>query len=76
MITIRYFASLRESVGRAEDRIEASGIATVADAWAHVARDTELPERVLIAVNHEYTGLDHPLKDGDEVALFPPVTGG
>lgn len=76
MITIRYFASLRESIGRAEDRIEAGGIDTVADVWARLGRDTQLPERVLIAVNHEYTGLDHPLKDGDEVALFPPVTGG
>ena len=75
-ITVRYFASLRETVGRAEDRLDASGIGTVADVWAHLAAGTALPERVLIAVNHEYTDLAHPVKDGDEVALFPPVTGG
>ena len=31
---------------------------------------------VRVAVNHEYVGLDHPLDAADEVALFPPVTGG
>jgi Molybdopterin converting factor, small subunit len=31
---------------------------------------------VRVAVNQEYAGLEHPVKTGDEVALFPPVTGG
>jgi molybdopterin synthase sulfur carrier subunit len=31
---------------------------------------------IRVAVNQEYVGLDHPIKPGDEVAFFPPVTGG
>ena len=31
---------------------------------------------IRVAVNHEYVGRDHPIRDGDEVGLFPPVTGG
>jgi molybdopterin synthase sulfur carrier subunit len=35
-----------------------------------------MPENTLAAVNMEYVGLDHQVLDGDEVAFFPPVTGG
>jgi molybdopterin synthase sulfur carrier subunit len=35
-----------------------------------------MPSNVLVAVNMEYTDPSHTLKDGDEVAFFPPVTGG
>jgi molybdopterin synthase sulfur carrier subunit len=31
---------------------------------------------VRVAVNQDYVGLEHPVRDGDEVAIFPPVTGG
>ncbi len=31
---------------------------------------------VRVAVNHDYVGREHPLREGDEVAIFPPVTGG
>ena len=31
---------------------------------------------VKVAVNQDYVGVDHPVKAGDEIALFPPVTGG
>lgn len=75
-ITVRYFASLRETVGRVEDHLDAGDIRTVADVWARLGVQADMPERVLIAVNHEYTDFEHPVKDGDEVALFPPVTGG
>jgi molybdopterin synthase sulfur carrier subunit len=34
------------------------------------------PSVVRVAVNQEYVGWDHPVRAGDEVALFPPVTGG
>jgi sulfur-carrier protein len=35
-----------------------------------------MPESMLAAVNMEYAELDFPVQDGDEVAFFPPVTGG
>lgn len=74
-ITIRYFASLREQIGRAEDRIETADAATVGEAWQRL-HGQAMPPRVLAAVNQEYVAGDHRLADGDEVAFFPPVTGG
>jgi molybdopterin synthase sulfur carrier subunit len=42
-------------------------------AHAEALRDLSV---IRVAVNQEYVGPDHPIRDGDEVALFPPVTGG
>ncbi|MDD3517025.1 MAG: molybdopterin converting factor subunit 1 [Chromatiales bacterium] len=75
-ITVRYFASLRERLGLDEEQLETEGLQTVADLRRRIAGLRELPERTLVAVNQEYADPDHPLKDGDEVAFFPPVTGG
>lgn len=75
-IVVKYFARLREQIGRSEDRLEAAGISTVADVWSQVCAGTKLPADVLSAVNREYTRADGAVRDGDEVAFFPPVTGG
>ena len=75
-IQVRFFASLREKLGRAEESIDPAEIVTVADVWARVAGDLALPPSTLVAVNTEYAGVDQVVKDGDEVAFFPPVTGG
>ena len=74
-ITIRYFASLREQLGRSEDRVETADAATVAEVWQRL-HGQDMPPRVLAAVNQEYVAGNHRLADGDEVAFFPPVTGG
>lgn len=74
-ITVRYFASIREQLGRREDRLEAAGIVCVADIWRQVAA-VPLPANTLIAVNQEYARPDTSVRPGDEVAFFPPVTGG
>ena len=83
MIKVLYFAAIREEVGAAEEAVEAEGIATVADLLDRLRQrggghGTALaPERrVLVAVNQAYAETAQPLADGDEVALFPPVTGG
>ncbi len=75
-INIRYFASLREKMGKAEDNIDAGLARTVADVWGVVANDTGMPSNTLCSINMEYVGPEHAVKDGDEVAFFPPVTGG
>lgn len=75
-IKILYFASLREQMGRASDEIEASGPISVVDAWRQATGQSEISDNLLIAVNHEYTSADALLNDGDELAFFPPVTGG
>ncbi len=41
--------------------------------YAEALRDLSV---IRVAVNQDYVGRDHPIRDGDEVALFPPVTGG
>ncbi len=75
-IRVRYFASLRERLGRAEETLEPSRAKTVAEVWMAVTGGQPLPPHVLTAVNLEYASPAMPVRDGDEVAFFPPVTGG
>lgn len=84
MIDILYFARLRESLGLAREQLDVSqNIDSIADLLAHLRIrgepwSTSLAEgeSVLAAVNQEIARPDTRIKDGDEVALFPPVTGG
>lgn len=79
-----YFAWLRARVGLAEEEVALpSGVHDVAGLieWlrgrgANYAEALKEPKGVRVAVNQDYVGTDHPLREGDEVALFPPVTGG
>ena len=79
-IKILYFASLRERIGRGSDTIEMNDAANnpmcVMDAWKQATGLDELADNLLIAINQEYTSADAIVKDGDELAFFPPVTGG
>jgi len=75
-VTIKYFASLREELGRDGDTVPSAPGRTVADVWAEATGGKSLPDNVLAAVNLEYVDAAHPVRDGDEVAFFPPVTGG
>lgn len=75
-IRVRYFANLRELIGRAEEELPAENIQTVADVLSSISQDRALPENILHSVNMDYAEPDTPVKDGDEVAFFPPVTGG
>lgn len=75
-IRVRYFASLRETMGRSEESLAAEGLVAVADVWKAVNRGLPMPANLLCAVNMEYARPDTPVKDGDEVGFFPPVTGG
>src|SRR5437773_4157402 len=71
-VTVRLFAGLRERAGWSKREIDA---ATVADVWPALDLGEE-PAGLLYAVNKEYAERDHALRDGDEVALIPPVSGG
>lgn len=75
MIKVKYFASLKEEMGKAEDDFDASALRTVEDVWRAAAGGRPLND-VLCAVNQEYAQTGTPVGDGDEVAFFPPVTGG
>jgi len=75
-IKVLYFASLKELFGCAEQQINSEGIRTVADVWQRVSKDHDVSLQVLNSVNQEYAELESAVKAGDEVAFFPPVTGG
>lgn len=75
-IKVLFFASLRDELGRGEDDVDAANINTVADVWACVAAGKEMPSNLLMAVNQDYVNADAHVQDNDEVAFFPPVTGG
>jgi molybdopterin synthase sulfur carrier subunit len=83
-VRIRYFAWLRERLGIGEEQIELpAGVATVNDLqlWLRQrgpAWDTvfSMSRTVRCAVNQQFAGPDVAVNPGDEVAFFPPVTGG
>ena len=75
-ITVKYFASLSERLGRREELIEVTAGMTVASIWAKVTGGEPLPPTILMAVNREYATSDTPVHDGDELAFLPPITGG
>ena len=74
-INVRFFASLRERIGVTRTEIPADSVNDVRDVWQAISRQP-LDEEVLVAINRNYASLDHTVTDGDEVAFFPPVTGG
>jgi sulfur-carrier protein len=80
-LKILYFARLREELGVAAEEFagEAANVAALASAlaarggkWRALADE----RRLRVAVNQDMASASTPLKAGDEVAFFPPVTGG
>lgn len=75
-IHVKFFASLRERLGMAERDIETGTVATVSEVWRSATAGAEWPANILAAVNQVYATPEQAVRDGDEVAFFPPVTGG
>lgn len=86
MIDVHYFANIRETLGLAHEQIPAASLTTVSSLmealvlkhgqrWAQVFGGAN-GARVLVAVNQEVVAASTAIQDGDEVAFFPPVTGG
>ena len=72
-VSVRLFAGIRERAGRS--RVELEDVATIDDVWAALGLGDE-PPGLLYAVNRVYVEPGTALRDGDEVALIPPVSGG
>jgi molybdopterin synthase sulfur carrier subunit len=83
MIQLRLFARFREELGVDAEQLDAQGLTCVEDllqqprqrggAWTRLLAEDQ---RVMMAVNQELADRHTPLKEGDEIGLFPPVTGG
>ena len=82
MIKVVFFAALREQLNCSELSLNNDKLTTVADLKAELARKNENWQQVfannalLSAVNHDIVTNEQAIKSGDEVAFFPPVTGG
>jgi len=78
-VSVRLFAAYREAAGVGQIDVDVPSGATVKDAIDRVTMQHPLiasGRRLVVARNLEYVGLDAPLREGDEVALIPPVSGG
>ena len=73
-IQVKFFASLREQVGLSDITIEQAS--TAAEVWDLATNKQQQPDNLLVAINLEYAKLNSSVNNGDEVAFFPPVTGG
>ena len=79
-VNVRLFAGLHDLLGQREIRIELADDATVAELRRELARRypvvTPYLPTLICAVDDEYVDPEHTLKDGDDVAIIPPVSGG
>jgi molybdopterin synthase sulfur carrier subunit len=75
-VEVLYFASLREQVGCNRESLTVAEDSRVQDVWRAGRGTMTIPANLLCAINEEYAALDAPVSDGDQVAFFPPVTGG
>ena len=76
-VQLRFFAALRERFGTGEERALSAGT-TVGALWESLVREQPVVGRLRVrfAVNERYVEAAHELAEGDEVAFFPPVSGG
>lgn len=82
-IQIRYFAAVRERLGRSEEDLSADALPerpTVEDVWTLLAKRhpelSSMKQYLRLALNRDFADPDDPVQDGDEIALIPPVSGG
>jgi len=79
-VKVRFFATLRERVGTNVITKEVAEGCTVGKLWETLQQDypklAPVKMKLLYAVNKDYVGTDHVLRDMDEVVFVPPVSGG
>lgn len=75
-VKVLFFASLRERLGVGQVVLDATEPLSVAEVWQRSSGGAALPTNVLVSINHEYADVGKQVQPGDEVAFFPPVTGG
>ena len=76
VIVVKYFASISDAIGKTSEQIERQDKITAGDIWTDVSKNIKYTGKVMVAVNHEYVDMSYLLSENDEIAFFPPVTGG
>ncbi|BFM12286.1 molybdopterin synthase sulfur carrier subunit [Simiduia litorea] len=82
MIQIKFFARLRDQLGTADLQLPYEKIQQVADVQTALIKqhpdwqDVLMAANILVAVNETMSHKNSDVSDGDEIAFFPPVTGG
>lgn len=76
-VTIKWFASLREKRGESETTYQTDAVdqLSLTQLWQAVCQQPQ-PDNIFCAINHEHSHWQALVKDGDEVAFFPQITGG
>jgi len=79
-VTVRLFARLRDITGSPELARDVAPGATIGSVWRDLTRDfpglAPYERTISSAVNADYARMDHAVRDGDEIAFLPPVSGG
>lgn len=81
-VTVKYFASLKQMAGKEEDQFNVDEGTTLEQLSALIEQsvsqlgDMVRERKVLISLNYDVVPLDTVVKDGDEIALLPPFSGG
>lgn len=84
MLTIHYFASIREALDKSQEQLELPrAVSSVRDLITHLSASDDRfkaivggERKVLVAVNQTVVDREHVLSGNDEIAFFPPMTGG
>src|SRR5580704_1036771 len=79
-VRVLFFGMLKDLAGRGSDLLTLPEQASLGDVFSHyeeiAPRLGELAPSIAISVNQEFTGPEAKLKEGDEIAFLPPVSGG
>jgi len=82
MVTVKYFANLKQMAGKDEDQFDIKEGTTLAQLSDMIEQsvpqlgDMVREKKVMISLNYDVVSLDTVVKDGDEIALLPPFSGG
>ena len=82
MVTVKYFANLKQMAGKDEDQFDIKEGTTLEQLSDLIQQsvpklgDMVREKKVMISVNYDVVPLDTVVKDGDEIALLPPFSGG
>ena len=79
-VRVRLFAALREQAGWSTRELALTGATATPQTpqaiWGMLQLGDGGPAGIRVAINHRFAGWEEPLRDGDELAFLPPITGG